>query len=340
MGGWARREQPTRHGAATQGRQPLEVCQTHSMSGDSGGEDDEYRLGSRFLQLPARATRDGARGQPVGTAVHLEVVGWRSAACPVAPPYLALAFEPSTGDVIDCRVLAGTTGFEAYEEVLWGFIRSYIDRMERVVALEADWHKPATLTSTDSALADYCFGLLQGSGVDVVCIDAKTQRVAWAEPAVGAPASEPPSGGLAADAEEGSAPAERAASEREESVEADAGGRELEPWVSGGEGPASPPTAPLMSDAMGRLFAAVEGEAATGEHAATSRLCLLGACHNDDCGRLLPRAELKRCSACKKMSYCSVACQRAHWTAGGHRQRCKDIQAMNAPLEGHSVRPS
>ena len=55
---------------------------------------------------------------------------------------------------------------------------------------------------------------------------------------------------------------------------------------------------------------------------------LLGACHHAECGKLLPRRKLKRCSACKVMLYCSAACQAENWTAGGHRQVCRELQSM------------
>ena len=82
-------------------------------------QDAWYALGSRFLQLPARATRDGdaERGEaptPVGTAVHVELFAPAGAS---APPYLAIAFEPATGEVISCRRVDCTTGFDGYEEV-------------------------------------------------------------------------------------------------------------------------------------------------------------------------------------------------------------------------------
>ena len=60
------------------------------------------------------------------------------------------------------------------------------------------------------------------------------------------------------------------------------------------------------------------------------RLVPLGACHDGKCGRLLHRSRLKRCSACKKMYYCSAECQLHHWRHGGHKEGCKDIQEMNA----------
>ena len=148
-----------------------------SSSGDDT-KDEWYELGTKFLQLPARATRDGAAEtgeQVLGTAVHVELFGRKGEQC--APPYLALAIEPSTGAVVSCRRVVHTTGFEGYEDVLWGFIEDFIARNERMSAGDsALHHKPATLTSTDGALADYIFGLLQGCGMDVVHVDGKTQR--------------------------------------------------------------------------------------------------------------------------------------------------------------------
>ena len=143
-------------------------------------KDEWYELGSKFLQLPARATRDGAAeldetAVPVGTAVHVELFGRQGVPC--SPPYMSLAIEPSTGVVVSCRRVMHTTGFEGYEDVLWGLIEDFIARNNRIAAGDSTLHhKPATLTSTDGALADYIFGLLQGCGMDVVHVDGKTQR--------------------------------------------------------------------------------------------------------------------------------------------------------------------
>ena len=59
---------------------------------------------------------------------------------------------------------------------------------------------------------------------------------------------------------------------------------------------------------------------------------LLGSCHNEQCGALAPRKQLKRCSACKRMVYCGAACQTSHWKAG-HKTRCKEIQQVNKKLD-------
>ena len=42
-------------------------------------------MGSEFLRLPARASRDGDQpGEVVGTAIHVELLGYSA-----TPPYLA-----------------------------------------------------------------------------------------------------------------------------------------------------------------------------------------------------------------------------------------------------------
>ena len=42
-------------------------------------------MGSEFLRLPARASRDGVQpGEVVGTAIHVELLGYSA-----TPPYLA-----------------------------------------------------------------------------------------------------------------------------------------------------------------------------------------------------------------------------------------------------------
>ena len=125
-------------------------------------------MGHFFLQLPARATRDfvatevpalsstdGEPGlqtavstqasgseetpPPVGTAVHLEVLCHMGPTGCTAPPYLALAFEPATATVLCCKPLPVTfsTGFDAYEEVFWGFLEAY---MQRKASPEVSFH--------------------------------------------------------------------------------------------------------------------------------------------------------------------------------------------------------
>lgn len=48
--------------------------------------------------------------------------------------------------------------------------------------------------------------------------------------------------------------------------------------------------------------------------------CGAGECSN--CRQEFPDRVLRRCSACKSVSYCSAECQRAHWRAGGHKAAC------------------
>ena len=141
-------------------------------------EDDPwYAMGSEFLRLPARASRDGDQpGEVVGTAIHVELLGYSA-----TPPYLAVAFEPATGAVVDCRSVRCPGAFEAYEEVLWGLIGSYMHALDRRTGPSSGAalrHKPAVISTTDSALADYMFGLLQGCGCGVVCVGA-TASVQW-----------------------------------------------------------------------------------------------------------------------------------------------------------------
>ena len=156
----------------------------HSLSltaadGPQPQQDDDpwYAMGSEFLRLPARASRDGDQpGEVVGTAIHVELLGYSA-----TPPYLAVAFEPATGAVVDCRSVRCPGAFEAYEEVLWGLIGSYMRALDRRTGPSSGAalrHKPAVISTTDSALADYMFGLLQGCGCGVVCVGA-TASVQW-----------------------------------------------------------------------------------------------------------------------------------------------------------------
>jgi len=140
------------------------------MADQTQAEDPFYELGTAFLGLPARATRDGsAEGDVVGTCVHLEVYGIANGApADMRPPYLSVAFEPATGHVIDVRAIDKVSAYDVYDDALWGFIQSYLGRggcgdaigqpAVQPAASPAPAHRPATLTSTDVALADYIFG--------------------------------------------------------------------------------------------------------------------------------------------------------------------------------------
>ena len=322
-------EQPKVGGAELLDTQPLPTLQLEDSSGDPW-----YDLGSAFLGLPARASRDGdLPGEVVGTAVHVELFGYSA-----EPPYLAVAFEPATGSVLDCRSISFPGAFEAYEEVMWGLIGSYMEALDcRTVRTDsaAKRHKPANISTTDSALADYMFGLLQGCGCGVVCIDP-TQRVQW------------PSAGL-----------EGLLAKPDADADADAD----TPAAQAGEADATP-QAPMVRAVQahvvatlvssGRAAAVLEDGAAAAtkgcgalslDHAEAEEarssgaaaglsagatngpLVLLGACHYPECAKVALRRALKRCSACKRMMYCSTECQRSHWDAG-HRTECKDIQQM------------
>ncbi|KAJ6484687.1 hypothetical protein C8R45DRAFT_1075151 [Mycena sanguinolenta] len=53
------------------------------------------------------------------------------------------------------------------------------------------------------------------------------------------------------------------------------------------------------------------------------------ACDNMDCGVIRPRGELKRCSHCQQVYYCSISCQTVDWGAGGHREACHSIRVSS-----------
>lgn len=298
--------------------------------------DPWYELGSRFLRLPARATRDGSRpGEVVGTAVHVDLYGRPS--CEAA---LAVAVEPATGEVLCLRAIHCSSAFEAYEEAFWGVICAYLRREPA--------SKPASLTSSDRALADYIFGLLQGCGTDVACIDASSQRVQWPasllretlrlphpQPATEeraaarpAPAEPPaPTHSLPAFFQPEPEPAAEAGRAEDAPLVADVMAAVVEALAASGEASA------LLRGAAGEegRGAGERGAAPAGNLGTAhgpEQLVLLGACHHAECGKLLPRRKLKRCSACKVMLYCSAACQAENWTAGGHRQVCRELQSM------------
>jgi hypothetical protein len=226
-------------------------------------DDRSYALGSKFLGLPARASRDGDEGSNpvVGTSVHMELYAARAEHC--RPPYLAIAFEPSTALVISCRAVSARTAAEAYDATLWHFIEAYLDGVERT-------HRPATLTFSDVGLADYIFGVIQGCGTDVACI-SPSQPVQW--PAEGTPMV--------------------------------------------GEA--------LATALTGLRASGIIREALSSAAEADAALVPVGACHDGQCGAMVERAALKRCSACKATRYCSAACQQRHWPE--HRAGCRELVA-------------
>ncbi|KAJ7493997.1 hypothetical protein FB451DRAFT_1551251 [Mycena latifolia] len=46
------------------------------------------------------------------------------------------------------------------------------------------------------------------------------------------------------------------------------------------------------------------------------------ACNDTHCGKIDKNTEFKCCSGCRTSYYCSSKCQKADWTAGGHKQSC------------------
>ncbi|KAJ6461495.1 hypothetical protein C8R47DRAFT_1159443 [Mycena vitilis] len=49
------------------------------------------------------------------------------------------------------------------------------------------------------------------------------------------------------------------------------------------------------------------------------------ACNNTECTEIRARREMKRCSACRRLNYCSVKCQSVHWNRG-HRNVCQRLR--------------
>ncbi|KAK6978212.1 hypothetical protein R3P38DRAFT_3119988 [Favolaschia claudopus] len=69
-------------------------------------------------------------------------------------------------------------------------------------------------------------------------------------------------------------------------------------------------------------------------------LSLLRACYNTECGAILEKSKLKRCSLCRHVWYCSVECQRADWRRDNHRGSCRSIilfDILNRDLAHHDL---
>lgn len=294
--------------------------------------DPFYDLGATFLRLPARATRDCERGDVVGTSVDLEVWGALSLREPggpsaVQPPYFTVAFEPATGRLLSSRVVGKTSAFEVYDDLLWDFIQSYLGGGTGGVNQTAGdapippTHRPAVLTSTDVALADYAFGVLQGCGTEVHHVSPDSQ-VQW--PAVSVAAD-----GKLEDCARGTRakappPLMRDVLEHVQASLLEAGlaasllcdahlgicsegGR-----AGGGDGEGSPFGGDGVNVQQDYHHALGDGAAgggvedatvcATGDATSDVQLVLLGGCHDGKCARLVARSCLKRCSVCKVCS--------------------------------------
>ncbi|KAJ6484930.1 hypothetical protein C8R45DRAFT_293106 [Mycena sanguinolenta] len=50
-------------------------------------------------------------------------------------------------------------------------------------------------------------------------------------------------------------------------------------------------------------------------------------CYSSDCWIAKHKTEFRCCSGCQQARYCSVACQSADWTTGGHRHSCNSFRA-------------
>ncbi|KAJ7733016.1 hypothetical protein B0H16DRAFT_1892932 [Mycena metata] len=61
------------------------------------------------------------------------------------------------------------------------------------------------------------------------------------------------------------------------------------------------------------------------------------ACDNMKCGIILTRAQVRRCSQCRKRYYCSTVCQMIDWREDKHRTVCKNLRNVNpdygSPIE-------
>ncbi|KAJ6548426.1 hypothetical protein B0H19DRAFT_1237297 [Mycena capillaripes] len=96
------------------------------------------------------------------------------------------------------------------------------------------------------------------------------------------------------------------------------GMKEVEDIVSGAEFMASP-----MWDDW-KKFADLVSERGAIQDRCDSGVCaLLRACDNLVCGAIREKNTFKRCAGCLRHYYCSEACQRSDWYAGGHRQHCR-----------------
>jgi len=50
-------------------------------------------------------------------------------------------------------------------------------------------------------------------------------------------------------------------------------------------------------------------------------------CYNDGCEVVGHLKDFKVCPQCKTARYCGDACQKQHWTAGGHKATCGTVES-------------
>ena len=282
----------------------------------------------------------------------------------ITPPYLSVAFEPATGRVIDSRTIHKIRACDVYDDMLWGFIQSYLcqDLLDADGAkhLEHGKNRPATLTSTDVALADYVFGVIQGCGTEVQHVTASTP-VQW-------PATLD-SGGLDREALEysehdgkglkGELLIGDAIEHLRASLQRDPRTLQLMKTTDGLQEAMTSSAGGSIDGEVNQVSVASDGHARTIVHmrrqaqgfddmahrtvkkeaAPLQELILMGACQNIECMRLIARKSLKRCSGCKRANYCSVKCQTHDWESG-HKQRCAEIrlrERTNRPKQSSAL---
>jgi hypothetical protein len=92
---------------------------------------------------------------------------------------------------------------------------------------------------------------------------------------------------------------------------------------------------PLQQE-LTRAAALTDQQAA--EHAGQTELPSAGSCNStmannsqlacSGCGQ--PAWQLRKCSRCKAVSYCSRECQLKHWKEGGHKKACPQLAAAGS----------
>ena len=56
-------------------------------------------------------------------------------------------------------------------------------------------------------------------------------------------------------------------------------------------------------------------------------------CDNCNISFSSERTRNKMCGRCKAVWYCSKACQREHWTAGGHKKECRSVAEQMSEID-------
>ncbi|KAJ7186087.1 hypothetical protein C8R46DRAFT_1289628 [Mycena filopes] len=84
---------------------------------------------------------------------------------------------------------------------------------------------------------------------------------------------------------------------------------------------------PLFADWSRLIYLAQKRAKIARDYDADGHLSKL-ACNNPACTNIYDKRDMKCCSACRRLNYCSAECQSVHWRQGGHRDVCARLTIL------------